>query len=370
MLASENGEGMGSRPAYASREALALALDRGLNVYSIEGLDRALYSATDTIESTFERVFWPWSGTRTFDVPADDSPTSTPHWKLWLDPHDLISADSVTVGGVAVTGYQLRPDNRIASPAAWIELDRSGSGSFMSGSAYSQRRAAVAGLWGWWDESRAAGAVGAAGVLADALTLDLATAPTIGAAQVGVGHLLKIENERLIIEDRYAVDTGDNLAADLAATVSATIPTSIAVPDGTDYAAGEMITVDGEAMLVQRVLSNTLFVRRGYAGTPVAAHVTGADIYAYRRLQVYRAAAGTTAAAHAGGTAVTRWQPPASIEALCIAIAEETAVQEGAAYARSVGEGENLREARATGLVMAWKRAQSYSRRRGRHYAV
>lgn len=361
---------MGSRPAYASREALALALDRGLNVYSIEGLDRALYSSTDAIEQEFEREFWPWYGTRTFDVPADDSSTSTPDWKLWLAPHDLISTTAVTVGGVAVTGYQLRPDNRISQPASWIELDRSGSSSFMSGSAYSQRRAAVGpGLWGWWDESRSAGTL-AAEVPQDQAYVDLTTAPAVGGGQVGVGHLIKVGSERMVVEERYLVDTAENLGADLAATVSASIPTSIAVADGTDYAAGEMIAVDGELMLIQRVLSNTIFVRRGYAGTPVAAHTTGADIYAYRRLGVYRAAAGTEQDDHAAAAPVTRWQAPWAIEALCIAIAEETAVQEGAAYARSVGEGENLREARASGLVTAWKRARAYSRKGGRHYAV
>lgn len=360
---------MGSQPALASRESLALALDRGLNVYSIEGLDRALWAATDTIEQAFERHFYPHAGTFTFDVPVDDSSTSTPSWRLWLAPHDLISADSITVGGVAVTGYQLRPDNRIAAPAQWIELDRTGSASFRSGNA-SQRRAAIDGLWGWWDESRPAGALGAE-ALTGANVIDLTTAPAIGIGQVGVGHLLKIDNERMVVEDRFFTDTGDNLSADLAATVSASIPTSIAVPDGTDYAAGEMITVDGEAMLVQRVLSNTLFVRRGYAGTPVATHANGADIYAARRLQVYRAAAGTTGATHAAAAAITRWQAPYALEALCIAIAEEVAVQEGAAYARTTGDGENQREARAVGLAAAWKRARaSYSRKGGRHYAV
>lgn len=360
---------MGSRPALASREGLALALDRGLNVYSIEGLDRALWAATDTIEERFERVFWPQSGTYTFDVPVDDSGTSTPSWRLWLDPHDLISATAVTVGGVTVSGYQLRPDNRINRPASWIELDRTGSSSFYSGSA-SQRRVAVSGLWGWWDESRAAGALAGGGVLASNSVLDLATAPAIGTAQVGVGHLIKVGSERMVVEDRLLVDTGENLGADLAATVSASIPTSITVGDGTDYAAGEMITVDGEAMLIQRVLSNTLFVRRGYAGTPVAAHVTGADIYAYRRLSVYRGAGGTVAADHAASAAVTRWQAPYALEALCIAIAQETAVQEGAAYARTIGDGENEREMRAGGLKAAWERAKSYSRKGGRHYAV
>lgn len=370
VLASENGEGMGSRPALASREGLALALDRGLNVYSIEGLDRALYAATDTIENAFERHFHPHAGTYYYDIPADDTSTSTPSWRLWLAPHDLITASAVTVGGVAVTGYQLRPDNRLNRPAEWIELDRAGSSSFNSGSAYSQRRAAIAGVWGWWDESKSCGAL-AAEVPQDQAYADLATAPAVGGAQVGVGHLIKVGSERMVVEDRYLTDTGENLSSNLAATVSAAIPTSITVADGTDYAAGEMLAIDHEMMLVQRVLSNTLFVRRGYAGTPVAAHTTGADIYAYRRLGVYRGAAGTTEADHLAGAAVTRWVPPYALEALCIAIAEEVAVQEGAAYARTAGEGESMRETRANGLEAAWRRARaSYSRKGGRHYAV
>lgn len=362
---------MGSRPALASRESLALALDRSLNVYSIEGLDRALYSATDTIENTFERSFHPWYGTHTFDVPADETSTNTPSWRLWLEPHDLISTTGVTVGGVAQTGYLLRPDNRTDRPASWIELDRTGSGSFHAGAYGTQRRVAVGpGLWGWWDESRRAGVVGASGLADDATVLDLEAAPAVGAQQVGVGHLLRIGDERMVVEDRMFSDTGENLTDNLPSSTSNAIPTAVTVADGTNYAAGEMITVDAETMLIQRVLSNTLFVRRGYAGTPVAAHTAGADIYAYRRLIVYRAAAGTTAAVHDAATPITRWQAPYALEALCIAIAQETCVQEGSAYARTVGSGDMEREARAAGLRGAWERAKSYSRKRGRHYAV
>lgn len=359
---------MGSRPAYASREALALALDRGLTVRSVDGLDRALHAATDTIEQELERVFWPWHGTRTFDVPADDTSTSTPTWRLWLAPHDLISLTTLTVGGSVVTGAQARPDNRLAGPAQWLELDRTGSSTFHAGSA-SQRRASLLGVWGWWDESRRAGTL-SAGADSDDLVIDLTTAPSAGTAAVGVGHLIKINSERMVVEDRQITDTTVNLTSELAATVSNTMPTAIAVTSGGAFATGEIIAVDGEWMLVERIVGNILHVRRGYAGTPVATHATGADIYAYRRLQVYRAAAGTTAAAHSSSDAVTRWVPPPAIEALCIAIAQEVAVQEGAAYARTVGDGDNQREARAAGLAGAWKRARQYSRKGGRHYAV
>lgn len=362
---------MGSRPAYASREALALALDRGLTVRSIEGLDRALYAGADTIEQELERVFWPWYGTRTFDIPADDTSTNTPSWRLWLAPHDLISLESLTVAGAAVSlsNVQLRPDNRVNAPARWLELDRASSASFHDGGAGSQRRASGVGLWGWSDESRRAGTVAAA-VDTDDLTLDLDTAPTVGVSAVGVGHLIKINSERMVVEDRAITDTGVNLAADLAATTSNTMPTSVGVTSGLAFAAGEIIAVDGEWMLVERIVGNTLHVRRGYASTPVASHANGADIYAYRRLQVARAAAGTTAGSHADGDAVTRWVAPPAIEALNIALAQEIAVQEGAAYARTVGAGDNEREARAHGLAAAWKRARAYSRKGGRHYAI
>ncbi|MES2211351.1 MAG: hypothetical protein V4515_14405 [Chloroflexota bacterium] len=361
---------MGSRPAYCSREALALALDRALNVYSIEGLDRAIHSATDVIEQAFERRFYPYHGTWYFDVPADDTSTSTPSWKLYTDPVDFISVDSATVGGSAVSGIQLRPDNRTDRPASWLELDRAGATTFRDGtSGTPQRRAAIVGTTGWWDEAKACGAL-ASTLAIGADTADLVTAPAIGVAQVGVGHLLRVGSERLVVDDRLLVDTGENLGADLVSQVSASIPTSITVGDGTDYAAGEMITVGGEVMLIQRVLSNTLFVRRGYAGTPVASHATGTDIYAYRRLLVTRGVAGTTAAEHAGADPVTRWVPPYAIEALAVAIAQETAVQEGAAYARTVGSDDNEREARASGLAAAWKRAKPYSRKGARTYAV
>lgn len=361
---------MGSTPAYASRESLALALDRSLNVLAIEALDRALLGATDVIEREFERQFYPYTGTWYYDVPADDTSTRTPTWKLYLAPRDFITVDSVTVGGVAVSGAQLRPDNRVGRPGEWLELDRSGSTSFYDGSSSSpQRRAAIVGTSGWWDESKAAGAL-AGDLLVGTDTADLVTAPAVGTGGVGVGHLLRVGNERMVVEDRLLIDTNENLGADLAAQASASIPSSITVGDGTDYAAGEMIAIGGEVMLILRVLSNTLFVRRGYANTPVAAHASGADIYAYRRLALRRGAVGTTEANHVAADTVSRWVAPYALEALCIAIAQETCVQEGAAYARTVGSEQNEREARAAGLAMAWKRARAYSRKGGRTYAV
>jgi hypothetical protein len=349
-------------PWFASREDVALALERGVTVRTVAALDRSIAAATDTINGDLQwRNIYPHQATRTFDWPPDDTSTRAPSWRLWLGRDCLISVTSVSVGGSALTDYQLKPDNRIDEPARSVELLRSGSATFGTGAATPQRHVSIVGLWGWSDVSRSVGVLESAIGSSSTETVDL----TSGAA-VGVGNLVRVDDERMIVTDKTAIDTGQNTTGALTANLS---DTSVGVATGSGFTVGEVIEIGSELMLVERISGNTLSVRRGWGGTTNTAHLTNQDVYAYRRLTVERGAAGTTATTHADAATVTRWVPPAALESLCIALAIDQALQEGAAYARTSGEGDNAREMRGTGVRTKWESARRY-RRKGRVFAV
>jgi hypothetical protein len=366
---------MGSRTWLASREDVALALDRGITVRDIRALDRHVASATDMIVThSGYSDFAPAVATRHFPWPADDTSSAPPWYRLYLGRDIFASITSVTTGPTSAVvpagtgGWTAYPRNRDqdGEPIRWLELDRSGSASWSDGSTRPQDQIAVTGVPGWSDQQITVGALDGA-VNASVTTLDLAPGPATYRA--GVGNQLLIGTERMIVTDREAVDTGENLGADLGAYESNTILSTVGVADGTLYARGEVISIDEEDMLIERVRGNALGVRRGWGGTTLADHTTGADIYAYRRLQVERGAAGSTAASHSDGAAVTRWAEPPVLHSLCIAVAIDEAMQVGAAYSRVAGTGEQAQELRGTGLRAAWRAAAPYFRK-GRVYAV
>ncbi len=366
---------MGSRTWLASREDVTLALDMSTSVRDIRALDRHVASATDIITvaggypaytPSLRTAYIPW--------PATDDVSNWRPWRLYLQRDIFASISAVTVGpsNTAIVegagGWAAYPRNRADDePIRWLELDRSGTASWATGSTRPQDQVAVTGTAGWSDAQRSVGTVnGALNASVTTVDLDVSTTRT---ARVGVGNQLLIDNERMIVVDREPVDTTENLAADLAAYDSSTILGHVPVASGTAYGVGEVISIDEEDMLVERIRGNVLYVRRGWGGTTLAAHAAGADIYAWRRLIVERGAAGSTAATHSDGAAVTRWVEPPALHSLCIALAIDEAMQVGAAYARTSGTAEQERELRGTGVRQAWANAKPYLRR-GRVFAV
>ncbi len=82
------------------------------------------------------------------------------------------------------------------------------------------------------------------------------------------------------------------------------------------------------------------------------------------RVTVERAAVGTTAATHSDAAAVTRNVAPGPIVDLCIAEAITVYQQESSGYGRTIGSGDNLREARGRGLEEIRRDAGHYKRLR------
>lgn len=186
----------------------------------------------------------------------------------------------------------------------------------------------------------------AAGTLAAyALTADTTITVTDG-SQMGVGDLLVIGSERLVVADRAMTSTGVTFTGPATAAASDNL---ITVPDVTKFSQGEVLLLDTERMWVSDIVAGQLVVKRAWDGTQLAAHTSG-TIYASRLLSVLRGQLGTAAAAYSSAQAVTRYTPPDLVGELALGLAENTVLQKTSGYARTVGEGDNQRNASAAGL--------------------
>lgn len=347
-----------SIPSYTTRERVAEALDFRETAHAARRIDRSVRAATEAVHGMLRRRFYPTYATRTVDYPDRSSAT---YDTIYLDgAGELISADSVISGGstIAEPDRYLRPDNgppydRIVLPSsAWIP-----------GTGAGYRSVSITGLWGHSNTTEAAGAL-SGGVNASTTTWTVTAA---GSAAIGVGDLLERGSERVTVVGRTQTDTGQNLGANLAASMAAD---AVSVGSGVAFAVGEIITIGTERMLVLDILGNALSVVRAYDGSTLAAHTAGADVYAPRALTVARGAVGTSAATQADGAAVLRWVPPALICQLATAEAQVMLVNEGAAYARTAGAGENQRMVGASQLKMLRDQACAEYRRPWRKAAV
>lgn len=286
--------------------------------------------------------------TRTLDWPAE---LATPvSWRLWLEENELAGQPTaVTSGGVALdlADVMARPDT--GPPFDHLEINRgSDSRGLVTGST-AQRAISVAGVF-----AGAAIVDVAASTLAAGINSSV-TACTVAASwEIGVGSLLTIGTERLNVTNRSMVTTGQTLQTPMDASQSST---AVAVTTGSAFVEDEVIMLDSEKMRVDEITGNTLRVKRAWDGTALASH-NGSTIYAARSLTVERGACGTTAVSHSLGDTVQVWRPPDLINQYNIAYAECALLDESAGYARTVGSGDNEREAAANRFAQLEKRVK------------
>lgn len=326
---------------YCTREDVKRALDVAETARTNAQIDRAISSGSRNVEGLCHRVFYPTVATKSFDWPNFQYARS---WRLWLDQHELISLTTLTSGGVEIPegNYFLEPAND-GPPFRSIEVNLASSSAFQGGDTH-QRSIVAEGLWGFNATTAPAGA------LAEALD-DAETAVDVtDSAAVGVGQLIQVESERMLVTGKAMLDTGVNIdAADsLAASmsdVSITLSTTTGAP-----VVDEVILVGSERMLVVDVAGTVLTVKRAWDGSVLATHAGSADIYAPRTLTVTRGALGTTAAAHSNGVAITRHVYPGLVRDLAVAYALNQALQEGSGYARVSGSGDNAKEFTGRGV--------------------
>jgi hypothetical protein len=326
---------------FCTREAVKTALDSQLTARDDARVDRAIKTAAETIVGDLHRGFAPITATRSFDWPNNQY---APPYRLWLDGNELVSVTSITVDGVALTvgTYTLRrSDDLDQPPYDRIELDTDSSSTF-SGASSHQQAVVVVGVWNG-DNTHAA-----AGALAEALETTTETDVNVtDVSTIGVGSLLRVGTEWMLVTAKTMLDSGQNLGANLTASEGDTL---VNLTLGTAFHVGEELLIDAERMLLVDIAANNGVVKRAWNGSVLAAHTAPADIFVPRTLMVERGAQGSTAATHLTAAALTVWVPPPLIESLAIAEAITTLQQELAAYGRTVGAGENEREAAGKGL--------------------
>lgn len=314
------------------------AADIKAAAYASSDIDRCIETGAAAIDALCHRGarergipgFAPWTGAITFDWPTSNNRDS---WQMWLGRFRLISLSAATSGGLDVTSSVLLEPYSSGPPYNRIALDRAGSATLGYGSAAGQRSLVLTGVWGQADRELTGSGWSLGGDLNDSATTVTVNAP------VDVGHILRIGSERMIVQERAWSDSGQN--GTLSSSMSAQ---ALTVSDGTVFFPGEELLLGAERMLIRDITGNILIVQRAVGGSTLGAH-TGADIYYSRSFTVERGALGTTAAAHTSGAVVYTWEPPPVIEQLNIAYALEQRAQETSGYARTIGSGENERNA-------------------------
>lgn len=323
-----------ARNLYVTREEVYDAMDFKGSIVSARKIDSAIAAASRSIETLVDRKFYPVIATKYFSAPSGTV--------LWFETPDmLISATTVTSGGQTISSndYFLEPIN-YGPPYNRLELDL-GSDSFFNTQDTTQRQVAITGTWGY-DLN-----LEAATVLIASPGSSTAYVDVLDSRAVGIGNLLKINSEYLEVTEKQLTDTGLNTTA-LTAQKSAETITGITA--GTIFP-DEVIQIDSEQMKVKSVAGTTITVDRAFGGTTLAAHDAGADIYAYKRLTVSRGVNGSNAASHSSTDVVYKVTYPADIVELCLAEAVSTLQQRLSGYGRTVGSGDNLREAKGSALA-------------------
>lgn len=330
-------------PWYCLRETVKLSVDIRDSVRANAQIDRIIADVSRTIDNSLcRRVFYPRTATQTFDWPHADRPTPG---RLWLGKRsEIATLTALSAGGTSIPTGSVLLYPTYGPPYTRLEIDQSSTASFSSGATAQQAITVSAVFAGAPLDDRSVALLGEA-LDASETSIDVDSAPV---TTLGVGALLLVGTERMAVFGARALDTAVNTAGamtDLKNNVTVALSSAVGAPQPM-----EIITIDAERMLVTDLIGTTLHVQRGYDGTPVAAHLSGTDIYAYRTLVVERGAVGTTATTHDSGAAVKRWYPPGPVEGLAVAETLNQIEQERSAYARVIGAGENQRESRGAGL--------------------
>lgn len=348
---------------YATREQLKAALDVKETYRNSAQLDRVLVSSSRAIEGQLHRIFYPLTATKSFEYPQRNR--RGPSWRLWLDANELYSVSTLVAGGTTIVAadYFLEPQAE-GPPYNRIEIDLASTASFKANTGTRQRSIVITGVFCGCDVVEES--VGALSSNLDADITDTASI-TWTSARVGVGDILKIDSERMIVTEKTMVDTTQDLQSSLTAVNSAT---AVAVTTGASFAVDQVILIDSERMLVVDISGNTLTVKRGWDGSTLATHTQNTSIYGLTGVELARAQLGTTLGAHLTSATIYRYAVPGLINDLCVAEALSQLGQETSGYARVIGSGDNQREAVGKGLEDVRKQAYAAYGRKARMRSV
>lgn len=313
--------------------------------------DRLIRSKIDAgsrnVEGLTHRRFYPELKTITQDWPNN---LSADAWQILLGDNTLISVTSLVSGGVSIPTNALRLrryDDKPEPPYDILEVDLSSAYALSAGPTFQQSQS-ITGLFGDQDTDTSI----AGGLLGGAINSSVTTLvinPSAGyyPDTIGIGAIVLIGTERLILTDRRMSDTGVNTAGTLTDVKNSR---TLAVGDGSLFARGETILVESERMRIDDIAGNNLTVTRAFDGSTLAAHASGLDVYALRTFTAKRGALGTTAAAHSLNDSVYPHEFSGPVNETARAEAIVLLSQADSAFARVVGSGDNARESTGAGL--------------------
>jgi hypothetical protein len=302
------------QPVYATVEQVSASPEMMHSAYAKDLIITKLAASTRSIEDFLHRRFYPERRTILVDWPNH---SFSPSWEIDLGINEMISVSQVLSNGTDITSDVIlrRADDIDEPPYDLLQVDLSSNAAFSAGTTW-QQAITITGLFsGDKDTSTAlAGSVLSGGINASVTTIVLN--PSSGYYTPGIGSLLLIGTERMLVANRNMASSGQIISADVAALQSTTI-----VPSGgaATFAIGEVILIDGERMLINDIAGTNLIVTRAWDGTTLAAHTNGATIYGLRQFIVQRGALGSTAASHSDAASVYTHEYPPTVNELCVA---------------------------------------------------
>ena len=322
------------RACYTTREDVQRALDIAPSLIDYARIDRAVQSASEDIDGLTHRRFFFSYETHYWDWP--NFQYSYP-WRIWLDQAELASvtapyAPVVTTGGSTIPSSQIfwRTGGswNYGPPFSAVELNRSTTAAF-GVSETPQQDVAITGYFGYWTAKNSAGTLASNVSSTTATTLNCSDA-----AAIGVGDVLTVDNEMMLVQDRGWFDTSQTLASGASTAMSS--DNTLTFSGGAFYA-GEVLLLDSEQMLILTVSPTAYVVKRAWNGTVLATH-SGSEVYAERALTVSRGDYGSTAATHTSGASLSVNKIPPLVADLALSESINSVLQETAGYAATMGE--------------------------------
>lgn len=337
-------------------------------------IDEKIDATSPIVESQLHRRFYPEQKTVKFNWP---NYSYTPSWQLDLGDNELISVSQLVAGGVALTGdghasssqfFLRRWDDKDEPPYSYIEINLATSAAFSSGTTF-QRAIEITGLFSGDKDTSTALTHGLLGGNITNVATSLVINPSAGIYPVGVGSLILIGTERLIIVERQmSAVAGQTLVSTMDASQADKI---VDVASGALFASDEIILLGAERMRIEDIAGNNLIVERAFDGTALTTHGIGEQVYALRTFTAKRGQLGSTAAAHNLNDPIYVHQYPGPVAELTKAETLVLIEQDSAAYARVIGSGGNAIESGGKGLEDVRKRAfAACGRAQLRHAAI
>lgn len=329
---------------YATREQVARSLEVRETARSGSLIDATLDAASRSAEGFLHRRFYPELRTRLVDWP---NYSLAPSWEINLWDQEMISLSQVLSAGTDITSSCIlrRADDLAEPPYDRLEVNLASNVSLSGGSTF-QQSISLKGLYGYSDTATVT-AGGSLGASTDNSQVLITVNPSNGNYTIGVGSLLLVGTERMVILDRRMASSGQTVTSSVLDKQSARV---IVSAGAANFAVGETILVDGERMRIDDIAGTNILVTRAWDGSTLDTHAGGTTIYALRQCLVQRGALGSTAATHNNADPVYVHEYPSLLNQLVIA--ETVVMLEGnsSAYGATSGSGSRQVPAQPLGL--------------------